>query len=311
MSDIRVGLVGHRGDPQLARLVTELEAMGAEPVPFDLTDIPAHVNFHWQGGSLRFGDIELTSLAGIYARTAVFPMPTFVPGAPRDRWEAMTFPVRESGSLMNSVIAELARRMPVVNPPETHGFHHRKPLMYSLLMDSGVPVPEFAVGCDLAAAATFVHGLGEEVVVKPLMGGEVVVGDLSYLRDHHRDLDRRPILLQRRIRGRSLRLYVVGPEVVAAGMVVHGGEVDWRNDLEAIEAITPGEDTASVAVRAARVQGLEFAAVDVEHDGTPWVIDVNPAPMFAGFEAMSGLDVAGPLARHLVGLAAGGSRRET
>ena len=66
--------------------------------------------------------------------------------------------------------------------------------------------------------------------------------------------------------------------------------------------MTLDERAALVCRRAAAVLGLVFAAVDleVEEDGAPWVIDVNPAPMFAGFESRTGLDVAGPLARVLV-----------
>lgn len=304
MSELRIGLIGKRGDGQVARLVGALEQRGATALAVDLTDIPAHVNFHWQGEGIRFGDIELSKLHSLYARTCHFPMPTFVPGAPKERWEELTFPVRESGSLMNSVVWELASRIPMINPPSCHRFHGQKPHLYAVLQRAGVPVPPFAVGCDLAAAAHFVDAHDQSVVIKPLMGGEVFLANLAFLKEHHDQLDRRPFLLQKRILGRSLRAYAVEDRVIASAEIVHGDVVDWRNDTKEIRPVELSEQAQSAVRSALACQGLVFGAVDLEEDEeASWVIDVNPAPMFAGFELRSGLDVAGPLADRLVGLA--------
>ncbi len=307
-----IGLLGHRNDAQLQRLAEELTRRGATCFPFDLTDVPRYVRLHWEHGALRFGDTDLLQLDAVYARTAHFPMPTFVPGGSRQQNEALTFPVRESGSLMNSVVAELARHMPVVNPPECHRFHPRKPFLYATLQAAGVPVPEFAVGCDLEAAAYFVHRLGERVVAKPLMGGAVELADLAFLKREHEVFERRPVLLQRRIVGRSSRAYVVDGRVVAAARMEHAPEVvDWRGNLDAITPCTLSAAAEQATRRAVAAVGLIFGAVDLEEEPDPsgldgwrcWVIDVNPAPMFAGFERRAGLDVAGPLADKLVSLA--------
>lgn len=304
---VRIGVVGHRSDPQVVRLAVCLEERGAQPFPFDLSDIPAHIAFHWSGDELAFGDEDLASLDAIYARTAYFPMPTFAPGKSREENEVLTFPIRENGSLMNTIISELGERLPMVNSPLCHRFHRQKPFMYRTLQRAGVPVPEFEVGCDLAKAAYFVDGLDEHVVVKPLMGGEVFLADLAYLKENHEEIDRRPLLLQRRIIGRSLRAYVVDSRVVAAAEIVHGDVIDWRSDVQSIDEVELSSRAEEAIARAPAALGLLFAAVDVEEeggaDGDPWVIDVNPGPMFAGFEAQSGTDVAGPLADYLIELA--------
>jgi glutathione synthase/RimK-type ligase-like ATP-grasp enzyme len=307
---LRIGLIGPGRDPQIVRLAGELKKAGAESVPFDLTDVPAHVNFHWQGDSLRFGDLQLETLAAVYARAAYFPMPLPVPGRSAEESEKLTLPVRETGSLLNSVVEELAGRVPMINPPAAWRFHRLKPLMYRALERAAVPVPEFAVGCDLAAAAHFVDRHGEHVVVKPLMGGEVFLASFDYLRDHHEEFDRRPLLLQRRILGRSLRAYVVGDRVVAAAEIVHGDSVDWRADVRSVSPVEASPAALQAAQRATTALGLVFSAVDLEEEGGAggpiWVLDVNPAPMFAGFETRSGLDVAGPLAKTLLDVASSG-----
>jgi len=301
-----IGLLGHRGDPQLVRLATELRVRGASVLPFDLTDLPAHVACHWQGEELRFGELRLDRLGAVYARTAHFPAPVAALGlAPADAERQLEAP-RESGALMNAWLAELAARLPVVNPPEAHRYHRQKPFLYASLQRAGVPVPAFAVGSDLAAAARFVAAQGEEAVLKPLMGGPVQLADFSLLRSLAAEIDRRPFLLQRRVRGRSLRAYVVGGRVVAVAEMQHAAAVlDWREALAAIAPCTASPALAQACEHSAAALGLAFCALDLEEEGSgaaavPWVIDVNPAPMFAAFEARSGLDVAGPLSDHLL-----------
>ena len=92
--------------------------------------------------------------------------------------------------------------------------------------------------------------------------------------------------------------------LAALAEVVHGDVVDWRSDVQALKAVEPSRPVLQTTQAAASALGLVFAAVDLEEEGgaggTPWVLDVNPSPMFFGFERQSGLDVAGPLADCLI-----------
>jgi glutathione synthase/RimK-type ligase-like ATP-grasp enzyme len=70
--------------------------------------------------------------------------------------------------------------------------------------------------------------------------------------------------------------------------------------VRAVRPVRATPSVQSVLSAASAALGLVFAAVDLEEEGgaggEPWVLDVNPGPMFADFERGSGLDVAGPLA---------------
>jgi glutathione synthase/RimK-type ligase-like ATP-grasp enzyme len=251
---------------------------------------------------MRFGEIELFEQDAFFARTTRFRQPVSVIGATAAESETQTFPLRETAGLQNAIVEELSARVTFVNPPWPARYHEIKPALYAVLQRAGVPVPPFAVGCDLAAAAHFVDEHAEDVVVKPLMGGEVYAADFAWLKEHHCAVDERPLLLQKRIRGRSLRAYTVFDRVVASAEIVHGDVVDWRCDTRGLTPVTLEDSVAAAVLRAARSTGLTFSSVDMEEEtsGQTWIIDVNPGPMFANFEHLTGLDVAGPLAEELI-----------
>ena len=177
MNPCTIGLLGSPEDEQVADLARALGARGARAVTVDLTEIPAYVRFHWHRDELVFGDLDLGSLDAAYARTGWFPQPVRVVGMNLAESQAHTLHERETGALLNSIVSELEQRVPVINPPGTYHYHRQKPFMYRQLARAGVPVPDFAVGCDLEQTAYFVQGHAEATVVKPLMGGEVLLAD--------------------------------------------------------------------------------------------------------------------------------------
>jgi ribosomal protein S6--L-glutamate ligase len=102
--------------------------------------------------------------------------------------------------------------------------------------------------------------------------------------------------------GADIRCLVIEGKVVAA-MLRQGGENEFRSNLhqggsaKAIE-VTPQE--ASVAVRAARIMGLNIAGVDILRAARgPVVIEVNSSPGLRGIEEASGKDVAGLIVEFL------------
>ena len=295
----KIGLLGPRGEPHLLHLQRALSARGVESLCLDLRDIPAHERFSWQGDSLRFGEESLGELGAIYARSLYFPLPLG-----EDQIEA------ERGALLNALIVEMARQVPMINPPEGARFHRLKPLMYAELQRLGIPVPEFQVGSDLAAAAHFCAAYDQEVLLKPLSGGEVYAIGFEWLCQNATRFDERPTLLQRRIRGRSFRAYVLEEQLLVAAEILHE-QVDWRVGEARFIPARLSAETAEICVKATQSLGLLFASVDLEQDDRgPWIIDVNPATQFLGFERLLSFDLTEPLVDALLSKAAQGEAHE-
>jgi ribosomal protein S6--L-glutamate ligase len=105
--------------------------------------------------------------------------------------------------------------------------------------------------------------------------------------------------------GADLRCFVVGDRVVAS-MRRQAPEGDFRSNLHrggTAECAEAGVDEQGVAVRAARVLGLNVAGVDLirSHRG-PLVLEVNSTPGLEGIEQACGVDVAGSIVEHVVSM---------
>jgi ribosomal protein S6--L-glutamate ligase len=118
-------------------------------------------------------------------------------------------------------------------------------------------------------------------------------------------LARQNVLLQRFVaecRGRDVRAVVVGDRVVASmRRTARSGE--FRANVHRggrAEGAVLAPELSALAIRAARILGLEVAGVDLlESDDGPKVIEVNASPGLEGIEEASGVDVASTIIEHL------------
>lgn len=98
--------------------------------------------------------------------------------------------------------------------------------------------------------------------------------------------------------GSDIRAFVVGSRVVAA-MERTAPAGDFRSNLHRggkASTVTLSRKERNIAVRAARVMGLNVAGVDLlRSDEGPLVIEVNSSPGLEGIEKTTGVDVAGEI----------------
>ncbi len=117
------------------------------------------------------------------------------------------------------------------------------------------------------------------------------------------------ILIQELIaesRGKDVRALVIGDRVVAA-MRRTAREGDFRSNIHRGgegQAVALSAAHAQIAVKAARVIGLEAAGVDMleSHQG-PKIMEVNSSPGFEGLESVTGTDIATLYVEHAIELA--------
>lgn len=97
-------------------------------------------------------------------------------------------------------------------------------------------------------------------------------------------------------RGKDIRAFVVGDQVVAAMRRVAQGQ-EFRSNVHRggiAEPVDLDETYIETAIRCTQIMGLRVAGVDMlESKDGPQVMEVNSSPGLEGIETATGLDVAG------------------
>lgn len=97
-------------------------------------------------------------------------------------------------------------------------------------------------------------------------------------------------------KGRDIRAFVVGDQVVAAMRRVAQGQ-EFRSNVHRggkTESVLLDETYCATAVRAAQIMGLKVAGVDMlESKDGPQIMEVNSSPGLEGIETCTQLDIAG------------------
>lgn len=112
---------------------------------------------------------------------------------------------------------------------------------------------------------------------------------------------RQNVLVQKFVsesRGKDVRAFVVGDEVVAAMRRVAQGS-EFRSNVHRggrTEVVELDQNYRETAVRSAQIMGLRVAGVDMlEAKDGPQVMEVNSSPGLEGIEHATGLDIAGTI----------------
>lgn len=201
------------------------------------------------------------------------------------------------------VLARLeAAGLVVLNPPKSLEAAVDKYLASAKLAAAGLPTPRTVVCQRADQAMQAWHGLGGDVVLKPLFGSEG--RGLARLQDEALAWRAAKLLesqgaifyLQQFVAhdGSDLRLLVIGQQVL--GMRRRNPE-DWRTNVSRGATTEPIEITAEMAdlaVRSAAAIGAPLAGVDVLCDaaGQYYVIEVNAVPGWKALSSTCGVDVA-------------------
>ncbi len=103
-------------------------------------------------------------------------------------------------------------------------------------------------------------------------------------------------------KGRDVRAFVVGDQVVAAMRRVAQGQ-EFRSNVHRgglTERVTLDEAYVQTAVRAAQIMGLHVAGVDLlEGKDGPQILEVNSSPGLEGIETCTQLDIAGAIVDYI------------
>lgn len=183
---------------------------------------------------------------------------------------------------------------------------------HQLLARKGVGMPITSYAHSIDATDEIIQSVGGAPLIVKIIesthGNGVVLAEtnkaaeslINAFRSLHAD-----ILVQEFIKesgGSDIRCFVVGDKVIAA-MQRSAKEGEFRSNLHrggTAEIIKLKPEERALAVRAAKVMGLDVAGVDLLRSAHgPLVIEVNSSPGLEGIEKATGKDVAGAIIQHI------------
>jgi RimK family alpha-L-glutamate ligase len=180
-----------------------------------------------------------------------------------------------------------------------------------LLADAGILTPRTLVTEDFDAAMEACREMGD-VILKPLFGSEgkgmvrVCDEETAYRVLRAWELNRCIYYVQEYLPHfqEDIRAFVVGEEVVAA---MRRRGTGWKTNYSKgakAESIELNGELKELAVRAARLIGLDYAGVDIlpAENGKIYVIEINSIPGWRGLQKTTDLRIADKIIGHAIAL---------
>lgn len=306
---VEIAIIGRPAEPEVDRLVTCLAQLGYPTLIVDTAVFPqlVHLTFvdgFWQYQKNNLNDVKVFFLRSLHCSELMEKIE-----ASGQTNHVGIMALREKDSMLGSLLRWLVgQNRAILNPLESLLCHYYKLDTIERLQQAGVPVPATMATNDPEAVQKFVKN-HTDIVCKPLAGGAIAIGmsagDIS--EQFYALLRIAPAMLQARIYGYDVRAYVLNNQVISAASTLTE-HVDFRTDNQRFQPTALTQDEAQGVIQAARLMSLSFAAIDFKRtsDGHYFILDVNPAPLFTGFEQITGLEVAGPIAKHLVAICSSG-----
>jgi RimK family alpha-L-glutamate ligase len=170
-----------------------------------------------------------------------------------------------------------------------------------LLSDAAIPTPRSLVTEDFETALDACRRMGD-VVLKPLFGSEgkgmvrAPDEETAYRVLRAWELNRYVYYIQEYLPhfNEDVRAFVLGDRVVSAMRRLGTG---WKTNYSKGAQISPvalSPEMETLALRAARVIGLDYAGVDLlrAEDGGTYVVEINSIPGWRGLQKISGCNMA-------------------
>ncbi|MGH2755744.1 MAG: ATP-grasp domain-containing protein [Actinomycetota bacterium] len=307
MSERPIVVVGSLADGHVDAVVRALKDRGRETFVVDSLSFPESIAISLTDrlDGISVDGVVLDRPAAVYVRDA-YSHPLSVGLDVRDEmetdWRRTLVAFREKGQVLFSLLARWHEMgVPMYNPPTTD-WRHSKPFQLALLQAAGLPVPRTIWTNDPGAVRDFAGG--GRVAYKPVAGGaatrELSPDDLTP--DRLRALRGAPVTFQELLEGDNFRVYCLDGEIVAAFRVTSEA-LDYRQNDEVIEEYALPPEVLDLCVKAAGIIGLRWTGIDLRQDaeGSFRFLELNPSPMFLGFDSRAGTDVLGAFADALAG----------
>jgi ribosomal protein S6--L-glutamate ligase len=227
---------------------------------------------------------------------------------PLRRYDAVIPRIGASITFFGTAVVRQFEQMGVfcVNPSQAISVSRDKLRSVQILSRHRLGIPATSFVRKRSSILPAIDRMGGTPIIIKLLEGTQGIGVI--LADSHKiaeaimetlqEVAKQNVLLQgfvRESKGRDIRAFVVGNQVVAAMRRV-AQEGEFRSNVHRggrAEAVTLDAEYQRTAIHAAQIMGLRVAGVDMlESREGPKIMEVNSSPGLEGIEQATGVDVA-------------------
>ncbi|MCG2825284.1 MAG: ATP-grasp domain-containing protein [Thermoplasmatales archaeon] len=301
---VKIGIIGQEKDIHVKLLKKRLEEKGEKTIVINFRDFPEKKKLFLTEKKIVYDNVNLMNIDVFYLRQLGYLFPIPPKEITKKEWnnkykKYMDFVTneRETLSLKHSLIRMLDREKFVVNPYDSFMYHRLKPLQLYVFMKNNLPVPSFIAGNDLGKIKK------GKMIYKALGGGiHTSLVNKKFIKENKETFKERPGLFQEYVKGKNIRVYAVGDEVIGAGELISGPQVDSRIEQKGVKVVSLPENVKEISIKAKNLLGMHFSGIDFMRTKKDeyYLLECNPSPMFYGFEYMTKIPVSKKLAEYLI-----------
>jgi ribosomal protein S6--L-glutamate ligase len=231
-----------------------------------------------------------------------------------DHYDAVLPRIGASITYYGTAVVRQFQEMDVFCANTAHGISNSRDKLRSLqiLSRHGVGLPRTTFVRDKRDVLPAIDRVGGAPVIIKLIEGTQGIGVLlaESVKQAESIIEllqsqKQNVLIQKFVaesKGRDVRAFVVGDQVVAAMRRVAQGQ-EFRSNVHRgglAEPVELSEEYRETAVRCTQIMGLRVAGVDMlEAADGPQVMEVNSSPGLEGIETCTGLDIAGAIVDYI------------
>lgn len=305
---MKFGIFGSKYDAQCQALCTILEKKGAKAITLESQGLNEGQD------TSDYNDKSLEDVKCWYLRYIMSPLPpAFEMGDQYylySDWFTEYMRRRERHGFQLAWLLGLSLSgIPAVNSPEHGSVIQLKPFQLQAARSVGLEIPKTLISNNPEKVRAFIEEVGK-VVYKPTMGGSLCQKvDQEALSNLHL-IAASPVIFQNQVEGVSVRLTIIGDELVSA-VSIPSTTCDYRQDpqyadgKQVYEQISVPDELIKQCLKLMRSCGLVFSGIDFirQKDGSFVFLEANSSPIYLDIEQKTSTPITAKLAEYMFTIA--------
>jgi hypothetical protein len=293
-----IGIIGDERDIHVYTLKKRIEDLRCRA---EIINLP-YSDIIFKKDTIYINKKELLSYDAFYIRQIPYLLSNvFFEETDEEKWRELYFKYVidcrnniERLTVYTAIIKIISEEKFVINPYNAQFYQLFKPLQFYILLKNKIPVPSYIVTNEESVVENV-----DKKVCKPL--GSYREVNKKSKEEILEIIKERPVILQKYVRGKTVRASVLEDEVVGAFEIIHT-EIDSRIGEIKYKKIELSIEEEETLLKCLRVLNMKYSEIDfiIDEEEKMHILDCNPSPGFMVLEEEAGLPISLRIAQYII-----------